>query len=62
MRITSTVVGISNVLDLPYSQKIWRVIKFDGLAVLGKTAKLKTAKFNDRQCFRLYGIYLDSQQ
>ena len=27
-----------------YSQKIWRGIKFGGLAVLGETAKLKSAK------------------
>ena len=27
-----------------YSQKIWRGIKFGGLAVLGETTKLKSAK------------------
>ena len=83
---------------VPYSRKIWRGIKFGGLAVCFKTAKLKsakffyaymyvwryltippnlipimvlktsfwgqTAKFNDRQCFRLYGMYFsnDGQQ
>ena len=31
-------------LCIPYSQKIWRGIKFGGLAVLGETAKLKSAK------------------
>ena len=75
-----------------YSQKIWRGIKFGGLAVYITTAKLKsakisyshiyvwrsrteppkfksanilliaiwgsTAKFNVRQYFRLYGIYI----
>ena len=74
---------------IPYSRKIWRGIKFGGLAVCLRTAKLKsakffrvhvrmailyhtakfnsnngvknvvlgqTAKFNDRQYFRLYGI------
>ena len=29
---------------IPYSPKIWRGIKFGGLAVLGETAKLKSAK------------------
>ena len=31
-------------LKIPYSQKIWRRIKFGGLAVLGETAKLKSAE------------------
>ena len=30
--------------NLPCSQKIWRGIKFGGLAVLGETVKLKSAK------------------
>ena len=30
---------------IPYSRKIWRGIKFGGLAVCVKTAKLKSAKF-----------------
>ena len=29
---------------IPYSRKIWRGIKFGGLAVAGKTSKLKSAK------------------
>ena len=29
---------------IPYSRKIWRGIKFGGLAVCVKTAKLKSAK------------------
>ena len=47
------------VLWIPYSRKIWQGIKFGSLAVhvCVKTAKLKSAKFNDRQYFRLYGIY-----
>ena len=32
------------VVHILYSQKIWRGIKFGGLAVLGETAKLKSAK------------------
>ena len=32
-------------LNIPYSRKIWRGIKFGGLAVCVKTAKLKSAKF-----------------
>ena len=33
-----------NYLSTVYSQKIWRGIKFGSLAVLGKTAELKSAK------------------
>ena len=56
-------------MHIPYSWKIWRGFKFGDLAVGVETAKFKstnifisaawgqTAKFNDRQYFRLYGIY-----
>ena len=82
--------GSDTARSIPYSRKIWRGIKFGGLAVRLATAKLKsakmsyshiyvwrprselpnlnsanifkcpvwsqTAKFNDRQDFRLYGM------
>ena len=35
---------IHPIMCIPYSQKIWRGIKFGSLAVLGGTAKLKSAK------------------
>ena len=42
---------------IPYSRKIWRGIKFGGLAV-----NVTTAKFNSRQYFRLYGSYKSMSQ
>ena len=36
---------VSHNLNIPYSRKIWRGIKFGGLVVYVKTAKLKSAKF-----------------
>ena len=40
---------------IPYSQKIWRGIKFGGLAVYVITAKLKSAKKLPTHILHMYG-------
>ena len=38
--------NITHTINVPYSRKIWRGIKFGGLAVYTTTAKLKSAKIS----------------